>query len=283
MFTSTPVSARPQRIRRFAAAQAVFQQRVGDPPHDVDELADYYRRLLCKAVIFDVDQETQTGISISNDEIADAVQRHPDVFTGFGSVDPWKGMAAKKEIYRCATQLGLKGLKFHPGAQAFFPNDQRFYTLYESAQELGLLTIFHTGMTGIGSGAPGGLGIRLKYTQPIPYLDDVATDFPELIIIAAHPAWPWQDEMLAVARHKSNVYIDLSGWAPKYFPESLVQQANTLLQDKVLFGSDYPLLDPERWLREFDELPIRDEVRPKILVHNAARLLGLESEFDPAA
>ena len=264
---------------RFKAAEATFRKGSSDRPRDTDELADYYRQLHSKAVIFDVDQETQTGISISNDEIAAAAHKHPDVFIGFGSVDPWKGTAAKNEIQRCAGELGLKGLKFQPGAQAFFPNEHMFYGLYEAAEELGLITIFHTGMTGIGAGTPGGLGIRLKYTKPIPYLDDVAADFPNLTIIGAHPAWPWHDEMIAVARHKGNVHIDLSGWAPKYFPESIVQQANTLLQNKVLFGSDYPLLDPERWLREFEELPIRDEVRPKILAHNAARLLGLESEF----
>src|SRR5690606_25289726 len=115
-----------------------------------------------------------------------------------------------------------------------------------------------------GAGSPGGSGIKLKYCRPIPYLDDVAADFPELKIIAAHPAWPWQPEMLAVARHKSNVYIDLSGWAPKYFPPDLIQYANTLLKDRVLFGSDFPLITPERWIKEFQDLPFKDEVRPMI-------------------
>jgi predicted TIM-barrel fold metal-dependent hydrolase len=89
----------------------------------------------------------------------------------------------------------------------------------------------------------------------------------------AHPAWPWHDEQLSVALHKPNVYIDLSGWSPKYFPPSVVQYANTLLQDKMLFGSDYPVLAPERWLRDFEAAPFKDEVRPKILLGNARRLL----------
>ncbi len=106
-------------------------------------------------------------------------------------------------------------------------------------------------------------------------LDDVAADFPDLTIILAHPSFPWQDEALSVATHKANVFIDLSGWSPKYFPPLLVQYANTVLKDKVLFGSDYPLITPERWMADFAELPIRDEVRPLILKENAIRVLGL--------
>lgn len=106
-------------------------------------------------------------------------------------------------------------------------------------------------------------------------MDDVAADFPHLKIILAHPSFPWQDEALAVATHKPGVHIDLSGWSPKYFPPQLVQYANTLLKDKVLFGSDYPVLTPDRWLADFDKLTIKDEVKPKILKENAARLLGL--------
>ena len=141
-------------------------------------------------------------------------------------------------------------------------------------EELGAIARFHTGQTGIGAGVPGGGGIRLKYSNPL-YIDDVAVDFPGLKIILAHPSFPWQDEALSIATHKPSVYIDLSGWSPKYFPPQLVQYANTLLQDKVLFGSDFPLLTPDRWLADFAKLPIKDEVRPKILKQNAARLLGL--------
>ena len=142
--------------------------------------------------------------------------------------------------------------------------------------------MFHTGQTGIGAGTPGGGGIRLKYSNPL-FLDDVAADFPDLTIVLAHPSFPWQDEALAVATHKPLVYIDLSGWSPKYFPPQLVQYANTLLQDKVLFGSDYPLLTPDRWLADFDALPIKPEVRPKILKENAARLLGLRYDEETGA
>ena len=122
---------------------------------------------------------------------------------------------------------------------------------------------------------PGGGGIRLKYCRPIPYFDDVACDFPELTVILAHPAFPWQDEQLAMAVHKKNVYFDISGWSPKYFSPNLIQYANTIIQDKVLFGSDYPMIYPERWLQAFDEAPFKPEVRPKILLENARKVLKL--------
>jgi len=159
----------------------------------------------------------------------------------------------------------------------FFANQERFYPLWERAAARGLIVLFHTGMLGAGAGTPGGMGYKLKYTRPIPALDDVAADFPTLQIIGAHPSWPWQEESLAIARHKANFWIDLSGWAPKYFSSELVRYANSIIQDKVLFGSDWPVLAPERWLKEFAELPIKDDVRRKILRDNAMRLLGLSS------
>jgi predicted TIM-barrel fold metal-dependent hydrolase len=107
------------------------------------------------------------------------------------------------------------------------------------------------------------------------YLDDVAADFPNMPIIMAHPSFPWQDEALAVATHKPNVYIDLSGWSPKYFPANLIQYTNTLLKDRILFGSDYPVITPDRWLADFEKLPIKPEVRPRVLKDNAIRLLKL--------
>ena len=137
--------------------------------------------------------------------------------------------------------------------------------------------LFRTGHSGIGAGLPGGGGIRLKYGNPI-HIDDVAVHFPDLPIILAHPSFPWQDEAISVCLHKPTVYIDLSGWSPKYFSPTLVQYANTLLKTKVLFGSDYPLITPDRWLADFEKIAIRDEVRPLILKQNAMRLLQLSGD-----
>jgi predicted TIM-barrel fold metal-dependent hydrolase len=242
----------------------------------LDEIAAYYRERRMACVVFTVDAEAATGVpAIGNEEIAEAGARHPDVLIPFASIDPAKGRLGARQATRLVREHGVRGFKFHPNVQGFFPNDRAVYPLYEAIQEAGVPVVFHTGQTGIGAGAPGGGGIRLKYSNPM-YVDDVAADFPDLPIILAHPSFPWQDEALAVATHKPLVHIDLSGWSPKYFPPQLVQYANTLLRDKVLFGSDYPLLTPDRWLADFEKLPIKPEVRPKILKENAVRLLGLD-------
>ena len=239
-----------------------------------DEMAQMYQRLNMMAVIFDVDCETRTGVKISNADTAGWVKKYPDTFIGYGSVDPWKGKAAVDEVKRCA-DLGLRGMKFQQAIQAFKPTNSRFFPIYEACNRLNLPVIFHGGTTAISAGSPGGGGLVLEYCKPIPYIDEIAARYPELRIIIAHPAWPWHDDQLAVMRHKGNVYMDLSGWAPKYFPESIIQNVNTLVQDKVFFGSDFPVLTPERWLSEFAALPIKEAVRPKILLHNAAKFLGI--------
>jgi len=220
----------------------------GSPPQPTaQEVADYYRERNMLAVVF---------------------------LIPFASVDPHKGKLGVREA-RELIEAGVRGFKFHPNTQRFWPNDQAHYPLYQVIEQAGLIALFHSGTTGIGAGMPGGGGVRLKYSNPMA-VDDVAADFPQLDIILAHPSFPWQDEALAIAVHKPNVYIDLSGWSPKYFPENLIRYTNTLLKDKMLFGSDFPLLTPDRWLSDFAQLPIRDEVRPKVLKHNAARLLGLD-------
>jgi uncharacterized protein len=249
--------------------------RAGPLPKSPDEMYEKYKALDLMGVIFAIDAETRSGDRyVGNDYVADVVRKYPEQFIGFASVDPWKGAMAIHELERAVKELGLRGLKLMQITQAFFPNDQRFYSLWEKCVELDIPVLFHTGQTGVGAGTPGGAGLKLKYSQPI-HIDDVAADFPGLNIIMAHPAVPWQEEQLSIALHKANVYIDLSGWSPKYFRPVLVQYASTLLQDKVLFGSDYPAIQPDRWLKDFEGLEIRDEVRQKILLENARKLLKL--------
>ena len=250
--------------------------RVASGPGDASEMGARFKELDLLGVIFSVDTETTTGERPdTNDYVAGIVKEHPDQFIGFASVDPWKGKAGVQELERSVKELGLRGLKLHPIHQSFFPNDTRFYPLYQKASELGVPVLFHSGFAGAGAGTPGGAGLKLKYSAPIPCIDDVAADFPDLTVIMAHPAWPWIDEQIAVTLHKANVFLDLSGWAPRFIPEILIREANTRLQDKVLFGSDYPYIQPDRWLREFDALEMRDGVRPKILLENARRILKL--------
>ncbi|MCQ4200020.1 amidohydrolase family protein [Streptomyces sp. NPDC060311] len=261
----------------FGASEEYFKAH-GHRQPTIDEMAAYYQQRHMAAVVFTVDAEHGTGHPrIANEEVAESCAAHADVLVPFASVDPHKGRAGVREARRLVEEYGVRGFKFHPSIQAFSPDDRMAYPLYETIEELGVPALFHTGQTGIGAGVPGGGGIRLKYSNPM-LVDDVAVDFPELRIILAHPSFPWQDEALAAATHKPYVYIDLSGWSPKYFPPQLVRYANTLLKDKVLFGSDYPVITPDRWLADFEKLDIRPEVRPRILKENAARLLGLHKD-----
>ena len=244
----------------------------------VDDLAAYYRERKMAAVTFMVDNasEAPNPARATNEEIAERATANDDVIIPFASIDPHRGAAGVERARRLIEEHGVKGFKFHPSSQGFYPNDRELaYPLYEVIEAAGLPALFHTGQTGAGAGTRGGGGIRLGYSNPI-YLDDVAVDFPDMPIIMAHPSFPWQDEALSVATHKPQVYIDLSGWSPKYFPPQLIQYANSLLQDKVLFGTDYPLLTPERWLRDFDSLDFKPEARAKILKANAAGVLGLD-------
>ena len=244
------------------------------PQHaTVPEMAAYYRKLKMAFVVFTVDSELMPR-KITNEEVAELAHQHADVAIPFASINPHRGAEGVRAAKRLISEYKVKGFKFHPSTQAFFPNDRLAYPLYEAIAEAKLPALFHTGQTGAGAGMRGGGGIRLKYSNPL-HLDDVAVDFPDMPIILAHPSFPWQEEALSVATTKPQVYIDLSGWSPKYFPPILVQYANTLLKDKILFGSDYPVITPERWMADFDTIGIKPEVKPKILKENAAKLLGL--------
>jgi uncharacterized protein len=245
------------------------------PRPDLDSIAAYYRERRMAAVVFTVDATTRLGHpAISSADIAAGAARNNDVLIPFGSVDPRQGALAVDAARRLVEESGVRGFKFHPTVQGFDPSDEQHYPLYGAIQELGAVALFHTGQTGIGAGLPGGYGLRLALSNPM-LLDPVAADFPEMQIIMAHPSVPWQDEALSVASHKHNTWIDLSGWSPKYFPAELVRYANSVLKHRVLFGSDFPLLTPDRWIRDAAATALKPEVMPGIMRDNAARLLGL--------
>src|SRR3954463_10622992 len=246
------------------------------PQHQtVPEMADYYRKLKMAFVVFTVDGEKGASSRITNEEIAELAHKHADVAIPFASINPHRGAEGVRLAKKLITDYGVKGFKFHPSVQDFFPNDRMAYPLYEVIAEAKLPALFHSGQTGVGAGMRGGAGIRLKYSNPM-LLDDFAVVSPDMPFFFAPPSFPWQEEALSVATHKPQVYIDLSGWSPKYFPPILVQYANTLLKDKILFGSDYPVMAREKWMEEFEKLPIKPEVRPLILKQNAIRLLKLK-------
>lgn len=244
----------------------------------IQETADYYRERKIAFVMFCIDAEYELGRRrIPNEEVAELAAQNADIMIPFASIDPHKGRMGAREARRLIDDYGVKGFKFHPTVQGFRPNDRMAYHLYEVIAEAGLPMLFHSGHSGFGSGVRGGGSLRLENSNPM-HLDDVAIDFPDVPIIIAHPSWPWQDEALSVAMHKPNIYIDLSGWSPKYFPPQLVQYANSMLKDRVLFGTDFPLITPERWMKDFDEAGFKAEVKPLILKENAAKMLGLSTQ-----
>jgi predicted TIM-barrel fold metal-dependent hydrolase len=255
------------------ASAAYFKS--GDRTPSLDAIAEGYRKRQMAAVVFTVDAGTSLGHpALSSEEIAAGAARHADVLIPFGSVDPLTGAAAIDRARRLVGDYGVRGFKFHPSLQGFDPSAPAFAPLWAALAELGVPALFHTGQNGIGAGLPGGGGLKLAYSNPM-LLDTVAAENPGLTVIFAHPSVPWQDEANSIALHKTNVWIDLSGWSPKYFPESLVKLAGGALRDRALFATDFPLITPEKWLAAFDDLPLPAEARPGILKHNAARLLGL--------
>ncbi len=242
----------------------------------IPETIEYYREQQIAFVMFTVDMESGTGIKrIRNEEIAQFANDNDDIMMAFASIDPHKSKFGAIEARRMIEDYGVKGFKFHPPIQNFHPNDPMAWPIYEVIAEYGLPAIFHTGHSGMGTGMRGGGGIRLKYGQPM-MVDDVAVDFPDMKIILAHPSWPWTDESLSMALHKENVYIDLSGWSPKYFPKQVIHYANTQLKHKMLFGSDFPLIKPDKWMAAAQNAGFREEVMPMIMKDNAAKLLGLK-------
>jgi predicted TIM-barrel fold metal-dependent hydrolase len=254
------------------AAEAYFRSPV--QRQSLPELAEMYRELETMAVLLAWDAETATGRPrVPNETVAAACRDHPDVFTGLGSVDPHKGEAAVAEVANIAA-LGLRGVKFHPSLQAFAPDDESYWPVFAACERHGLLALFHTGTSGIGARQPGGQGIRLDYARPI-RLDAVAAAHPGLTVVAAHFGWPWHMELVAMALHKTNVYIDISGWAPRRIPPELIGELRGRLAGQFVWGSDFPFLAPQRCLDELAGLGLPDEVLRQVLHDNAARILRL--------
>jgi predicted TIM-barrel fold metal-dependent hydrolase len=205
---------------------------------------------------------------IDNDEVAGWVAEHPDRFAGLAAVDLDKPMEAVRELRRCVGELGFKGLRVVPWLWEAPPTDRRYYPLFATCVELGVPFFTQVGHTG---------PLRPSETgRPIPYIDQVALDFPELVIVCGHIGYPWTEEMIAVCRKHENVYIDTSAYTPRRFPPELVAYMTSRGgRRKVLFGTNFPMLSHFQALEGIDELGLDEETRELFLAGNAQRLLGL--------
>jgi predicted TIM-barrel fold metal-dependent hydrolase len=265
----------------FVEALAAYWKRdwVGK---DEEQVIAEFQTAGVEAVLVAFDIESFTGAPpCSNQYVAEMRDRHPGtILQAWGAVDPLKGAAALEEARRAVEDFHVMGFHFHPIMGRFAVDDPALHPLFEVIDGLGVPVMIDVGTTGMGAGLPGGLGSKIRHAHPLS-IDDLAANFPGLTIVAAHPGWPWAEEMTAVALHKGNVYWEMSGWAPKYFPESLKRDIRGRLRDKVMFGSDYPSLPYERIFREWEELGYSDEVMELVFHGNAERVLGLEARAEP--
>ena len=264
------------------AAQKMFPGKFDARPDD--QIAEDFRRDDCLAMPIAWDaQHGALGTVYTNDQLAALCRAYPDVFLpGWAVVDPWRGRKGLEELEHAIKDLGLIGVKYQPPVQAFAPHDKQFYPIWDLLQALGAPVLIHCGTTAIGANEPGGLGFKLDYARPIPNIDNVAADFPHLNIIAAHPGWPWTEELIAVALHKKNVAIDISGWGPKYIPAALKHDMSRRLRDKVIFGSDYPGWSPGQCCDEWEMQGFKPAIIEKLFHENVTRILNLEAPIAAA-
>jgi predicted TIM-barrel fold metal-dependent hydrolase len=210
------------------------------------------------------------GVLIGNDEVAAWVSGHPDRIAGLAAVDLRRPMDAVRELRRCVGELGFKGLRVIPWLWEAPPTDRRYYPLYAACVELGVPFCTQVGHTG---------PLRPSETgRPIPYIDQVAIDFPELTIVGGHIGYPWTEEMVAVARKHENVYIDTSAYTARRYPPELVAYLKSRGgRRKVLFGTNYPMIMPAQAVDHLDTLELDEETRELFLAGNARRVFALET------
>ena len=262
---------------QVTAAEKQYRTKLGEYKTE-EEMADDIRKADVKiilspptSVMTDLDEIIEI-----NDYVAQLLINYKDVFLGaWAFIDPRTGLRGVRELERCVKDLGMVGFGTMGTFLGISPNDELFYPFYEVCIEAGVPAFILVGYTALGAGLPGGGGHLLQYCHPV-YVDEVAAKFPELTIIASRPAWPWQDEMIAILLHKPNVYNDLHGWSPKYFVPELKREINGRLQDKFMFGADYPMFSYDRLFRDWQSEGYKPEILEKVFYKNAQKILGIE-------
>ncbi|HID94604.1 MAG TPA: amidohydrolase [Candidatus Latescibacteria bacterium] len=248
-----------------------------------EEMVSKYRENNCVGMPVGWDAETVTGDPpVPNEFIADLCKTYPDIFiAGWVCVDPNKGYKAVKEIEKGIEKLNLIGVKFQQAGQFFNMTDSKYAILWECINSYGVPVQFHSGYTGLGTGAPGAQGVRIEYNRPFPYMEEIAGKYPNIKFFALHVGDPWVEELNAIARHMENVYRECSGMWPRYWPEGMWYELNRRLKEKYVWGTDYPLFPIDGLLKEMRELEDpkgekgfrNDEIRQNVLWRNAINIL----------
>jgi uncharacterized protein len=261
-----------------AHACSYFRRNLDDVPRTEETFADLYIKHDVKALLIGWHPSTvKEGSRNSNEHVIDLAAKYPDAFAGIlASLDTSAQDLAAVALYaeELVRNPKVKGFKFHPPDQAFCPSDKKFYGIWEILQAGNKPVMFHVGFTVLGANTDGGSGIALDYGRPI-HLDTLARDFPRMKIIAAHPGWPWEQELMGVVTHKKNVHVDTSGYLAEQLPEIFLRAIGGRLQDKALFGTDFPYVDLEKALVSFDKVGFKQTAKDKILFANAQALFGL--------
>jgi predicted TIM-barrel fold metal-dependent hydrolase len=235
-------------------------------------LAEYYRSRNARAVLLGWDSESVTNRRpFSSTDLAAIVSMAPDTFWGLGAVDPSKGAAAVGQVHETA-RLGLAGVSMYPMAQGRSPSERTTFPVWEAAAGHDLICMFHTGSTVFGANTAGGGGIRLERGRPL-HVDAVAAQFPELRIVLAHGGTLWLDEAVAVASHKSNVYLCVGGQSPARLGEEVIEAITGPLADRVIFGSGFPFAGPDEWIAKLERLDLPPDFAVRLMRDNAAQLL----------
>lgn len=256
-------------------AAAKDEQSVGDP-RALDEYLQTYEQIGAKHVVIHAkDVETTFGVKITNESVASFCEKHQPRFIGFAGIDPHKGISALRELEHAVKVLGLRGLNVQCFEHKVPINHKIMYPVYGKCIELDIPVGIHCSVN---------FSTRtgMEYGRPL-LLDDVMVHFPELRVIAMPPGFPWVEELIAVAWRHANVHIGLTPVRPKYLavPNSgygpLLQYGNTVLQDRMMFGTSFPLQPIRRTLEETLALPLKETVKAKWLYENAARVLGVSA------
>lgn len=259
-------------------AERAQQEKIWRTPFKLfteDEQAEYFRKNGAR-VILDISWIKELSLEemrVYHDYVFDVQQKHRDVMFGqWLQFDPRRhGESAVQEFQRCIDKnAGFVGLNINGQVTGVPASDPSWNPFYEASVDADLPVMILCGLTGIGQGLPGGRGIVLDDGHPR-HIDHVAARYPKLRILAARPAWPWQDDMLAILLHKANVSYELHGWGPKQFTPALKKEIRGRLQDRVMFGCDFPVLRYEKVIADWRAEDYPPQVLEKVLRGNAER------------